>query len=175
MKLEDTREYKLGLWGEESAEKLLEESGCMVVSKRLYTGEGAPMLHGFKVKLILPDLDVSRQGKRWWVEVKTKKRPGYYGKRRCETHAVDCSNWTQYFRVQKEMGSPVFLMVIEKLTGNILLQSIDKLLPGLIVNEGCLAGTYSFPRSSFELWATLGQGEMFTLRDREWLSSAMCK
>lgn len=86
-------------------------------------GIGAPMLMGAACNLILPDLQVidpRRLGQPFYVEVKTKARQGYYANGGYHTHGIDAPNWRQYRRVQLTTGLPVWLLVLEDVSGRLM-------------------------------------------------------
>lgn len=178
-RFEDTKEYRLGSWAEEVAEKLLQKSGFSICSKGLFTGEGAPKVRGqFNGRVftaVMPDIDAAIDGKRFWIEVKGKTTCGYYRKYRCYTHGVRKRLWAEYQKIQDHFGTPVFLMVVEKSTGNFLVQRIDTLDQRRRDGDGDLDDSFWFDRDDFVLWATLGDGELFTFRNRTWINSEVFK
>lgn len=179
VKLKDTKEYRLGVWGEERAESLLQEAGCYILPARLYTGDGAPKLQGetfgHLIGLIAPDLFVARRGEAFWVEVKTKTTCGHFRKYGTKTHAIDRRHWHHYLDVERESGNPVSIMVIERDTGDVLIARRDALHRHLILGEGRMENTYCFPRGEFDLLATLGDGELFSLRSPKWFQASLSR
>lgn len=117
MDLEQTSEYGLGREGEEYALERLRNAGLFVIRSYDYlqAQHKAPRLQGPGAQgYVLPDLDVSRDGVRAWVEVKTKADIGYYRNKRQWRHGIDAGNWQDYQAVSQRTGTRLFVIVLEK-------------------------------------------------------------
>jgi len=86
-------------------------------------GIGAPMLMGAHCNLILPDfqvIDPRKLGQPFYVEVKAKTTRAWYAKGYCYTHGIDRPNWDHYRRINLTTGLPVWLLILEDLSGELL-------------------------------------------------------
>lgn len=128
--------------------------GCHVVPVYDYNaGDKAPRLQGAAGGYVVPDLDVSKNGARSWVEVKAKNNAGSPTRLtgRVE-HGFSWRLFQQYGTVQQITGTPVYIIILETLTGEILYQSLDELDAVRRVYDGDKmdrGGTVFFPRDSF--------------------------
>jgi hypothetical protein len=118
---------KFGTEGEQTVEEWLKGRGFYVVrlcTIRNYDGTGAPMLMGSACNLILPDLQVldpMMQKPPAYVEVKHKTQaPLNYKLGHVPVHGIGQWNWKQYQRVEQMTGVPVWLLILEHLTGELL-------------------------------------------------------
>jgi hypothetical protein len=88
--------------------KWMMNKGYFVTPKYLFTGENdneAPMMFGKNKKLVIPDIDAAKQGKRIWVECKRKKRMKCHPATGFSTRL-----YNQYKEVQEITGSSVFII-----------------------------------------------------------------
>lgn len=114
---------------------LQEQHGEYVIPSYDYSGEDgnkAPRLQGLLRGYAVPDLDVSRDGRRRWVEVKSKgganvRRDRYWGKPNVPEHGIDYCNYLDYREVKRITGAPVWIAIYEEDTGILLGQEIDVL------------------------------------------------
>jgi len=151
--------------------------GCGFVRTHAIEDEadpGAPSLYIGEWKIALPDLDVVKDGKRFWIEVKAKTRPVFYRKTKQYRHGFEMSRWNSYKRIEQEMGSPVFIVVHEQAMDNLLVQSVKKLssvaMRGLNISEGEQRSFVYFPRSSFFQWAKRGDSSgKYEFTNRFWI------
>ena len=118
------------------------------------------MLMGARFNLILPDfqvIDPRKFGQPFYVEVKTKAAPGWYGKHACHTHGIDTPKWQQYRRIHELSGLPVWLLMFEDMSGDLLGIEVDKVEPDHECGEVAAfprGGTF-WRRSQFALVAEL--------------------
>ncbi len=91
-------------------------------------GNKAPMMHGPLMRLVLPDLDVCRSGRRFWVEVKTKSHatPTRCAGNRLE-HGISARQWRNYVAVQDVSGCTVFLAICEASTREVRVADMNRL------------------------------------------------
>lgn len=102
------------------------------------------MLMGARFNLILPDFQIinpRKFGQPFYVEVKTKTAAAWYGNGYCHTHGIDTPKWQQYQRIHEMSGLPVWLLVLEDMSGDLLGIEVDKVQP----DHEC-AETAQFPR-----------------------------
>ncbi|MFZ1413007.1 MAG: hypothetical protein WAS73_00290 [Defluviicoccus sp.] len=133
------------------AELLQHRFGCHVVPVYDYNGQNkAPKLQGALRSYVVPDLDVSKDGERSWVEVKAKNNTGSFTRitHRWE-HGFSWRLFQHYQAVQRITGTPVYILFVELPTGDLLYQSLDELdtvkriYAGDRMDRG---GTVFFPR-----------------------------
>lgn len=116
---------RLGTSGEVRVEDWLKSRSLFVTrlcNIRNADGIGAPMLMGARCNLILPDfqiIDPRKLGQPFYVEVKTKTEPGWYANGHCYTHGVDTPNWRHYRRIALTTGLPVWLLILEDISGEL--------------------------------------------------------
>jgi len=150
----ETAEFKRGREGELSVSRWLQDRGYHVVASYDYSGSNgdkAPRMHGHQ-SYVLPDLDVSKEGRRVWVEVKTKRRADMYRKLKRLEHGIPLPHWLDYLRVQAISGCVVWLVVLEEETGEWLAQSLKVLGEVARTYEGEKmgpGGMVFFPRDAF--------------------------
>ncbi len=145
-----------GRTAEETVAGILQHRfGCHVVPVYDYNGANkAPKLQGAGGGLVVPDLDVSRDGERTWVEVKAKNNSG--SPTRLTGRAEHGFSWRlfcEYRDVQRITGTPVYIVIFETVTGDVLFQSLDALDGIKRVYDGDKmdrGGTVFFPRDAFE-------------------------
>jgi len=136
----------------------LEARGWFVIPSYDYTGadgDKAPKMRRCGDAVVVPDLDVCRRGDRKWVEVKTKTEPTLHRKTQTLEHGIDAHHWEQYGRVQTESGCNVFLCVLERSSGQVLIASIDGLRSKLRRGTGAGSCMVYFPRTAFRVLFTL--------------------
>jgi hypothetical protein len=123
--------FKRGLEGEIAiAQHLKRNGGWSVFHAAGVNGEGAPLLRSDRHRSDpVPDLDVSRNGQRLWVEVKTKSHAVLQRSRATYRHGIEARSLYSYWRVQQETGTKCFLVFYELLSSEILCQSLDVLMP----------------------------------------------
>lgn len=108
----------------------LQRQGYFVLPSYDYSGDDgnkSPRLQGDVAQYVVPDLDVSRNGKRMWVEVKTKSRPSIGRRSGKPEHGIDGRHLSHYLKVQEITGCPVYVVVYETATGQVLRQSADEI------------------------------------------------
>jgi hypothetical protein len=144
-----------GRTAEETIARILQHRyGCHVVPVYDYNaGDKAPRLQGAAGGYVVPDLDVSKNGVRSWVEVKARNNAGSPTRLTGQVeHGFSWRLFQQYRMVQQITGTPVYIIILETLTGDILYQSLDELDAVRRVYDGDKmdrGGTVFFPRDSF--------------------------
>ncbi len=142
------------------AELLQHRCGCHVVPVYDSGGQNkAPKLRGTLRSYVVPDLDVSKDGERSWVEVKAKNNTGSFTRitHRWE-HGFSWRLFQHYQAVQRITGTPVFILFLEMPTGDLLYQSLDQLdavkriYTGDRMDRG---GTVFFPRDSLVFFCNI--------------------
>jgi hypothetical protein len=147
-----------------SAERMIAEElqrrGWLVLPSYDYTTEEekAPRLQGWEISYIVPDLDVCRNGKRYWVEVKAKAKADWTRSTQRYEHGIDRHHYESYLAVQRQTGCPVWLCVYEENTQLAFIRSLDDLAlvarfyGGQKMNR---SGMVFFPRAAFHQFAFL--------------------
>lgn len=133
-KFHETDFFKRGAAGELLIVKFLQKNGCFIVPSYEFTGREnnkAPRLLGMQSSYVLPDLDVSSSGGRFWAEVKTKKEPTYHRNTECWEHGIPTRHYCDYKKVEAITRCPVWIFIYEEDSKNILFQSLQKLEPVL--------------------------------------------
>jgi hypothetical protein len=136
-------EFLRGRAGEQVVAEWLKKRKCYVIPSYDYAGENgdkAPKLQGLWTGHPVPDLDVSKEGSRFWVEVKTKgyspvwaKAPG--GPQ--HTHGIELPLLEHYRTVTLISGSPCWLFIYEENSSWLLGQALHVLgKPASVGSDG---------------------------------------
>lgn len=140
--LTESPEFQRGRAGEQIVADWLKRRGCYVIPSYDYTGENgnkAPRLQGLWIGHPVPDLDVSRNGNRFWVEVKTKANPVLWRKTGEWRHGIDARLLEHYRTVEALTGCPCYLFIYEESTGWLLCQLLNELgEPSMGTDRGTL-------------------------------------
>lgn len=119
-----TPEWKLGDEGQRLVAELLRRKGYWVVPSYDFSGtdgDKAPKMIGPGPSLVLPDLDVARDGMRMWVEVKTKRNgPTLHNNTNTWEHGFSRRHFDHYRQVQVITGNRVFVIFYEANTGRMV-------------------------------------------------------
>mgnify|MGYP001343493932 CR=1 FL=1 len=124
----ETEEFIRGSNGEKLVAAYLQEHGYYVIPSYDFTGDEnnkAPKLQGLRDAHVIPDLDVAKDGRRKWCEVKTKREASFTRKTGRYEHGISERHLRSYMRVQAITGTPVHLVVYEESTGALLMQTAD--------------------------------------------------
>ncbi len=142
-----------------SAEKLVAEElqrrGWYIVPSYDYSGKDnnkAPRLQGTDKEYILPDLDVSKEGARRWVEVKLKLQATWTHLTQRFEHGIPIRHFESYVEVQRITGCEVWIFIYEENTQRLLVQSLNCLTLVSRVYRGPKMnreGMIYFPQDSF--------------------------
>ena len=120
----DTPDGKLGKEGEDAILALFRDKGIYVMPASDYNGKDgtvAPMIRTHRDNLILPDFYCAKSGRSWWVEAKAKSAPLHWRKTDTLYHGVDTKQLNHYIHVCEITGLPMWLVVYEKPSGELLL------------------------------------------------------
>lgn len=130
MTIRDSEEFVRGAAGEQRVAAWLQVRGWSIIPSYDYAGpdkDKPPRLQGFKVGYAVPDLDVSREGVRRWVEVKTKWEAVLWRRTNELRHGIDLRLLQHYQTVETITGTECWIAVYEESTGALLVQAIRKL------------------------------------------------
>lgn len=160
----ETDEFRHGRAAEQLVARwLMEIRGCYVIPSYDYAGEDgdkAPKLQGLWHGYPVPDLDVSKEGNRFWVEVKSKGYSPIYRKVGERRHGIDLCLLEHYRTVQAISGSPCWLFIYERDTTWLLSQSLRTLgEPKNIGSDGRGKKVAYWNRSQFRELDQLPAGE----------------
>lgn len=131
-----------------------------------YSGEGgdkAPRMSGASGFLVIPDLDVCRNGHRFWCEVKTKGAATLHRLTGVYEHGFSMRHYQDYLRVQRQSGCQVVLFIVEQHTGAIRSRKLSELPPPRVY-EGDLmgrGGMVFWPRDCFVVRNRRASGGVF--------------
>lgn len=150
-------EFQKGRTFERFVAKLLKERGCYVVLSADYNGEDenkTPRLHGQTMGLVLPDLDVSKDGRRFWVEVKWKNQATLYRALKVLEHGINKRLYEHYLQVQTITGCPVWLFFCEDNSREILFGRLDQLTVSHVYDGDKMgrSGMVFFARTDLKLF-----------------------
>jgi len=129
-------EFLKGRAAEQRVARWLQEFGFFIIPSYDYSGADgnkAPRLQGLTAGHAVPDLDVSKDGHRKWVEVKFKTRANPWrsrkpwGRPNTPEHGIDYSNYLDYLKVKRITGDEVWIAIYEESTGFLLMAEIDAL------------------------------------------------
>lgn len=161
MNLRDTINWKKGHEKELLVRQLLQRDGYYVIPSFDYCGENgdqAPSAQALADKVILPDLDIAKDGKRLWAEVKTKEHADFTRITQQWEHGIPLRHWEAYRKIQDETGAKVWLYICEINSGWVLRAPIDNLCLEIRIYRGDKmnkGGMAFFPRNIFEKWRRL--------------------
>lgn len=173
LQIQDTLIFRQGRELEQEIARQMKQRGYSVMRCYDLDVDGkhkAPMLEGPYKGLRLPDLQVSFFGKTDWRECKRKSQATYTYSAGEYEHGFGLRCYRDYVAVQEISGLPVYLMIGERSTGEILFQSLEKLGPprvyeGPVMDPGGMA---FWPREMFDKWGEYdempGQTSLFPKR-----------
>lgn len=119
-----------GRSGEKILSKLLQEKGWHVIASYNYTGKDedkAPKMYCLQQGRVIPDLDTAKDGKRLWVEVKTKYTFAPNPRTKIPQHGIDVRHFNDYKSVEKITGTSIWIAVYEELSGDVLIAKMSDL------------------------------------------------
>jgi hypothetical protein len=117
-RFEDLPAAIIGRLGEDLASFGLRKQGAGVIASFKFTGEGeAPAIEYFDKRTVIPDLDVAKDGSRFWLEVKTYKEPVTNRRFKCDVHGIPVTKFDEYVRVERQHGTPVYLGILQLCDG----------------------------------------------------------
>jgi hypothetical protein len=153
----DANNLARGRRGEKLVARWLSRWGYFWVPSYDYTGtngDKAPRLFGFAERFPIPDLDVCKDGRRFWFEIKTKGKPTPTRITGTIDHGIDTRLIDAYQKVQKHTGCPVWIGIYEENSGDLLVALLDD----LPLRQGTGAGAHMsyFPRDALQLVANFG-------------------
>lgn len=162
--LRETKTFRQGRVGEEIISYYLQKSGCWIIPSYAFTDdegeEKAPRLQKFMAGYIIPDLDVSKEGTRFWVEAKTKCAPTFTRIMQQFEHGIPLRHYQHYLRVQRITGCKVYLFIYEETSREILYIKLDDIHTNHRIYSGnkmSYGGMIFFPKDTLQLWKQVPQ------------------
>lgn len=146
--------YKQGKSGEKLLAQLFKERGWYVIPSYDYVSEDekAPQMQGLLKGLIIPDLDICRDGERRWIEVKTYSEPSFYKKKQEWQHGIKKRHWDSYREVERISGTPVWIYIYQLSDGRVYAQLQHLLVPHVEVRlDYTKTPQYYFPISRMQI------------------------
>ena len=175
-------QLELGHLGERMVSRLLQRRGCGIVPSYDFggkDGDKAPRLMFENRGLVLPDLDVCKQGSRQWAEVKTYFDAAWNKKLSADDRGAKGRHANDYLHVEEESGCAVFIFVLEVSTGWLLVARLRALKEhpswhgcmcracktrnGRCTAPGITCGVF-WDREAMTKFHRFGDGEMADLR-----------
>ena len=157
----DDPKFNMGRTGEKTVAEILQRRGWYIIPSYDYSGEDgdkAPKLHGAFNSYVIPDLDASKEGLRIWVEVKTKTAATYTRITRRLEHGIPYRHFRSYREVEQITGCPVYLVVYEIETGEVLAGRLVELEKNARYSDSTVMGKMIFfPRDVFKVMARLNE------------------
>ena len=187
------RQLALGMIGERMVAAWAKARGCGVIPSYEYSGDDsskAPRMMFEHAGLAIPDLDVCGGGRRTWIEVKSYARPWMNRRHRALVHGIGGRLARDYAAVAAESGCPVFLFVLEIVSGELLSLRLGKHPHWPCQCRGCSGGPGSpvrpcaaefvggprrghyWPRALFDLRHKFTDEEMTEIRSAHLLTEA---
>lgn len=150
----ESEAWKKGDKGQRLVARWLADGHWWVVPSYDYSGtsgDKAPRMFSRSGQLVLPDLDACKDGRRIWVEVKTKDRATFHIKTRTLEHGFSSRHFEQYLGVEEISGTRVFILFVEMDGGRMLgnwLQSLRG--QGRVNRSSSLGEMVFFPVSALK-------------------------
>ena len=176
---------EIGNMGQELICGFLQSYGYGAISTSEYSGklgDKAPRLMFEKRGVVLPDLDLCRDGERVWAEVKTYHHPAFNRHHGCDVHGIKSRHRDDYLETEKHSGAMVRLLILEVGSGDLLALRLSEHKPWICQCSKCKAGhptecTAQFatggipngaywPRDLFKHVNTFSDEEMSRIRKR---------
>jgi len=119
-------------------------------------GDKAPRLSGKCAGYVVPDLDVSKDGRRFWAEIKAKASPVIWRMTGQKRHGIELRHLDHYRTVQAITGNPCWLLIYEEDTNLLIGETLDALgEPVSIGSDGRGKKIAFWPRGRFRRLALL--------------------
>ncbi len=104
---------RLGGFGENIWNRVMHDSGWHYIPLAKIQSGGAPMAQSKGDCVVLPDMDVSHEGRTAYVEVKAKTTSVFHRISRQERHGIDYRNYAQYVRVSEMFRKKCAIALVE--------------------------------------------------------------
>lgn len=124
------KQLMLGRLGEKLISDWLICNGYGLIPSYEYTGKDGnktPRLQFEKKKLVIPDIDVCKNGNRFWLEVKTMHISPINRRMNANVHGIKEKLYRDYLEVERTTGTSVVLGILEVKSGCFLTGELSKL------------------------------------------------
>ncbi len=112
---------------ENAIKDAIRERYSIVMTGNILSVNGGPRLEDSGGGIVLADMQLYRGVRAGWVEVKSKSQAMHFRKWDRREHGIDRDKAVQYWKLQRETGQTVYLLICEAETGDILMQSLATL------------------------------------------------
>ncbi len=106
---EDNPFFKSGQRIETLFIDIFEYLGYYIIPKRDYSKNGAPQCYNYDDKLSLPDIQIAKDGKTWYIEVKSKPSRFKY-----PDTGLNEKHFNHYKKIEEITGIKVFLIFYDE-------------------------------------------------------------
>jgi hypothetical protein len=156
MRVHKTAKNIIGKKGEDIVKEFLKKQGYFILPSSLIQDDGAPVLEGEKLKIILPNNLTWKDKQPGWVEVKTKSYATFHlnPPRRWE-HGLPLRHWVAYQEVQKFTNTQVSLAVLELDTKLLLIAPLDHLAQNKRISQIQGEPHIFLARDDFDNWFSI--------------------
>lgn len=86
-----------------------------------------PRLEGRGNDLTMPDMQFYGDNRYGWIEVKWKTRSNYWKTWKRDEHGIDKDKWEEYMKIQHSTRLPVYLLICEDSTQDLLMADLNTL------------------------------------------------
>ena len=148
----DKPEAKRGREAEKSVATWLMSEGYYVIPSYDYAGEDhekPPRLQGEAKGYPVPDLDVAKDGRRSWIEVKLKAKASWTRHTQRFEHGIAKRLVDAYTTVASITATPVWIVIVEEQTQEWLAALLDSLRTDERVTNSWMGEMVYWPRTAF--------------------------
>lgn len=108
--------------------KAIQERYAVVATAEIETHQAhGPRLDGNGLTASLPDAQIYGANRAGWLEVKAKSSASYFRNFSRWEHGIDRDKYTEYQKVGRATGLPVYLIICDLADGNLLMSDLDTL------------------------------------------------
>ena len=147
--------WEKGNLGELVFDEHMKFEGFEIVRHSTFNSDGAPLLEGFRRKLVLPDRMIYRDGHGIWVEVKTKTESVLWRQTNEWRTGCPLRGYNDYREVQTTTGTEVWLAFVHAREQSIFMQSVEILEKSEPGPKNGGRGEGKGPRNSYTVYWNL--------------------
>ena len=128
----NTNEFALNLLAGRTVECAVKDAlrtryGVIATGSIATGNRNGPRMENNGAGVVLADLQLQRGARAGWVEIKAKSASNHYYTWQRDEHGIDAAKHADYCRLQAESERPVYLLICEFSTGDLLMQSLPTL------------------------------------------------
>jgi hypothetical protein len=129
MEMSFDEKLEFGKIAEKEIESYFMNKDYNIIRSYDYVGDDnkSPKMFSKKINFVLPDLDISKNGKRFWVECKHYTHTPLNRKYNIYVHGIKKRHYNHYLNVQNETGNLIYLFIKEIEHNCILYAQLDQL------------------------------------------------